>query len=90
MSYASNLVPGDTNSTFDVSVRDMQSGVTERVSIASDGTEGNGSFQWAAISADELCCIRFECEQLTGRVEEEIVKLIAPPLTFQKLCLSYK
>jgi hypothetical protein len=31
----------------------MQSGVTERVSIASDGTEGNGSFQWAAISADE-------------------------------------
>jgi hypothetical protein len=53
LSYASNLVPGDTNSTFDVSVRDMQSGVTERVSIASDGTEGNGPFQWAAISADE-------------------------------------
>ena len=53
MSYASNLVPGDTNSTFDVSVRDMQSGVTERISIASDGTEGNGSFQWAAISVDE-------------------------------------
>lgn len=53
MSYASNLVPGDTNSTFDVSVRDMQSGVTERISIASDGTEGNDSFKWAAISADE-------------------------------------
>ena len=53
MSYANNLVPGDTNSIFDVSVRDMQSGVTERVSIASDGTEGNGSFQWAAISAGE-------------------------------------
>ena len=46
-------MPGDTNSTFDVSVRDMQSGVTERISIASDGTEGNGSFQWAAISVDE-------------------------------------
>jgi len=53
LSYANNLVPGDTNSIFDVSVRDMQSGVTERVSIASDGTEGNGSFQWAAISAGE-------------------------------------
>jgi hypothetical protein len=53
LSYASNLVPGDTNSTFDVSIRDMQSGVTERVSIASDGTEGNGSFQWAVISVDE-------------------------------------
>jgi hypothetical protein len=53
LSYASNLVPGGTNSTFDVSIRDMQSGVTERVSIASDGTEGNGSFQWAAISVDE-------------------------------------
>jgi hypothetical protein len=46
-------VPGDTNSTFDFSVRDIQSGVTERVSFASDGTEGNGSSQWAAISADE-------------------------------------
>ena len=46
-------MPGDTNSTFDFSVRDIQSGVTERVSIASDGTGGNGSSQWAAISADE-------------------------------------
>ena len=46
-------MPGDTNSAFDISVLDMQSGVTERVSIASDGTEGNGSFQWAAICADE-------------------------------------
>ena len=46
-------MPGDTNRTFDVSVRDMQSGVSERVSIASDGTKGNGSFQWAGISADE-------------------------------------
>ena len=52
-------MPGDTNSTFDVSVRDMQSGVTERVSIASDGTEGNGSFQWAAISGDE-CYVAFD------------------------------
>src|SRR5438093_2008599 len=32
-SVASNLVPGDTNGTLDVFVRDRQTGATERVSV---------------------------------------------------------
>ena len=42
-SNASNLVTGDTNSIWDAFVHDRQSGQTTRVSVASDGTEGNNS-----------------------------------------------
>lgn len=40
-STASNLVRGDTNQTTDIFVRDRARGRTERVSVASDGTEAN-------------------------------------------------
>ncbi len=43
MSASSNLVPGDTNGTEDAFVHDRQTGVTERVSVATNGTEGNGA-----------------------------------------------
>ena len=36
--FATNLVPGDTNGTLDVFVRDRLTGTTERASVASDGT----------------------------------------------------
>jgi Tol biopolymer transport system component len=50
---ASNLVLGDTNDFFDVFVHDRASGTTERVSVASDGTQANGaSFFMPAISDD--------------------------------------
>jgi len=52
VSYANNLVPGDTNGTFDVFVHDRQTGQTSRVSVASDGTQGNVSSSVSAISAD--------------------------------------
>lgn len=39
-SDASNLVPGDTNDAVDVFVRDRLSGTTERVSVKSNGKEG--------------------------------------------------
>jgi Tol biopolymer transport system component len=42
MSAASNLVPGDTNARPDVFVRDLRAGTTKRISVATDGTEGNG------------------------------------------------
>lgn len=51
-SYASNLVSGDTNSASDVFVHDNQTGVTTRVSVASDGTQGNRWSGVPAISAD--------------------------------------
>ena len=51
-SDSSNLVAGDTNGVTDVFVRDRGSGHTERVSVATDGTQGNaGSFK-PGISAD--------------------------------------
>ena len=51
-SRASNLVPGDTNGTNDVFVRDRLTGTTERVSVSSTGEEGNGHSGFPAISAD--------------------------------------
>ncbi|RDI62388.1 PD40 domain-containing protein [Microvirga subterranea] len=51
-SYASNLVRGDTNGVADIFVFDRKTGVTERVSIESDGTQlARGSFD-PEISAD--------------------------------------
>jgi Tol biopolymer transport system component len=54
-SWATQLVPGDTNGMLDVFVRDRALGTTSRVSVASDGTQGNlwsGYIGSAAISAD--------------------------------------
>ncbi len=51
-SLATNLVPGDSNNRQDVFVHDRQSGQTDRVSVASDGSQANHvSFQ-PRISAD--------------------------------------
>ena len=41
-SSASNLVPGDTNGVGDTFVYDRQTDTIERVSLAADGTQGNG------------------------------------------------
>ncbi len=51
-SGATNLVPGDTNRKVDIFVHDQRTGQTTRVSIASDGSQSNGSSEWASISAD--------------------------------------
>ncbi len=40
-SHASNLVTGDTNGFADVFIRDIASATTERVSVATDGSEAN-------------------------------------------------
>ena len=51
-SAASNLVPGDTNGTCDIFVYDRQTDTIERVSVAADGTQGNGQSTGPSISAD--------------------------------------
>src|SRR5436190_1064825 len=51
-SAATNLVAGDTNGATDVFVRDRQTGTTERASVASGGTQGNGSSAGPVLSAD--------------------------------------
>lgn len=40
VSFATNLVPNDTNTTLDVFVRDRVAGTTERVSVSSSGAQG--------------------------------------------------
>ncbi|MCL4267248.1 MAG: PD40 domain-containing protein [Anaerolineae bacterium] len=47
-SIATNLVPNDTNGKQDVFVYDRQTGQTARVSVATDGTQGNGDSGEAA------------------------------------------
>jgi Tol biopolymer transport system component len=51
-SAASNLVPGDTNAALDVFVRDRIAGTTERVSVASDGSQADLDCFDPSISAD--------------------------------------
>ncbi|MEW2114178.1 hypothetical protein AB0945_03115 [Streptomyces sp. NPDC005474] len=51
-SPASNLVFGDTNDIHDVFVRDWQTGETTRVSVDSNGRQGDDISQLPSISAD--------------------------------------
>jgi archaellum component FlaF (FlaF/FlaG flagellin family) len=51
-SNASNLVPGDTNGTIDIFVRDRKKDKTTRVSTRSNGGQGNGPSSIPNISAD--------------------------------------
>jgi len=52
MSSATNLVPGDTNETFDIFVHDRETGTTERVNVAAGGAQANGGGYPCALSAD--------------------------------------
>jgi Tol biopolymer transport system component len=51
-SDASNLVAGDTNIRRDIFVHDRQTGQTTRLSVASDGSQGNGTSFTPSISLD--------------------------------------
>lgn len=51
-SWATNLVPSDTNSAYDAFVHDRLLAITERVSISSSGTQGNGNSAGGAITPD--------------------------------------
>ena len=51
-SFASNLVSGDTKNMYDIFRRDMLEGSTIRVSVHSNGREGNGHSYRPSISAD--------------------------------------
>lgn len=51
-SQASNLVPHDTNDTWDVFVFDRDTNRIQRVSVASDGTQGDSLSRRPSISAD--------------------------------------
>jgi Tol biopolymer transport system component len=53
-SIAPNLVPGDTNNTYDAFVKDLGSGGVVRASVAQDGSQGGGLYAglYPILSAD--------------------------------------
>ncbi len=52
ISEATNLVPGDTNDAQDVFVHDLGTGITERVSVASAGTQGDDDALTLSLSSN--------------------------------------
>lgn len=51
-SYAGNLVPGDTNNTWDIFVHDRLTGETRRVNVSSAGMQANGYSLSPSLSGD--------------------------------------
>ena len=51
-SWANNLVPSDSNGTFDIFVKEIATGTTTRLSTSNTGVQGGGHSQNPAISAD--------------------------------------
>jgi hypothetical protein len=51
-SEATNLVKGDTNKAWDVFVRDLETGTTQRVSVSSTGAQGKGYSHTGSISSN--------------------------------------
>ena len=53
-SYATNLVPGDTNGLPDIFLYDHRQESIERVNVSRDGTQADGRSSNCAISADSI------------------------------------
>lgn len=51
-SIAENLVPADTNTAWDIFIRDLVAGLTTRASVSSSGTQANGASDEPSISGD--------------------------------------
>ena len=83
-SYATNLVPGDTNDVGDVFLHDRQTGKTRRVSVSSGGGQSdNYSCCGPAISANGRF-VAFESEATnlvrgdTNSTDDIFVRILAP------------
>lgn len=79
-STASNLVPGDTNGTTDVFVRDRQTGTTERVSVSSAGAQANDASTDPAISGDGTLVAFFSAA--SNLVPNDTNSCVFPAVTF--------
>jgi Tol biopolymer transport system component len=51
-SISDDLVPGDTNESYDVFLHDRSTGTTDRVSVTTGGGEGNDSSTFPSLSSD--------------------------------------
>jgi len=66
LSYASNLVPGDTNGQPDGFVRDTLLGITERISLNDQGGQCNGGSGWVLVSDNgQFACFGTEATNVT-------------------------
>jgi len=61
-SDAPSLVLEDTNGSYDVFVRDRQTSRTERISISSDGVQGNQRSRYASISGVDGRFVAFQSD----------------------------
>ena len=52
LSYAANLVTGDTNAVADIFIKDIQTGATTRVSTSATGAQANAASEKLSISSD--------------------------------------
>ena len=55
-SFDPGLVTGDHNGDWDIFVRDLAAGTTERMSVSTSGTEGLGPSNWPALSRGGRYC----------------------------------
>ena len=78
-STASNLAPGDTNGVPDGFVRDLYTGTTVRVTVASDGAEGTGHWQHVVpfISADGCLVVFSASSDLVPDITNNYVDVFA-------------
>lgn len=85
-SEATNLTPGDTNGVYDVFLFDRQGQTTTRVSVATDGSEGNGaSFERMAVAAyGQYVAFRSDASNLvpndTNGASDIFVRTAAEPI----------
>lgn len=82
MSYATNLVSGDTNGSYDIFFKNLDTGAIARVSSRSDGAQGNGDSTESTMSADGgLVCFQSYATNLvdgdTNAVSDIFVKNLA-------------
>jgi Tol biopolymer transport system component len=81
-SWASNLVPGDANDQSDIFVADRATGSTTLVSLASDGTQANGSSFTPSISADgNIVAFRSDATNLVAGDDEGHVDIFVHVLS---------
>lgn len=68
-SYASNLVAGDSTGSFDLFWHDQVTGETKMINVAPDGSPGNGTVAFPAISGNgQYVAFRSDSTNLTADV----------------------
>ncbi len=78
-SAASNLVAGDTNGDFDVFVRDLRAGTTERVSVGASGTQANNRERRGIhLGGWAIRCIQFAGKQSGTQRHQQLNRRICP------------